>query len=150
MMIETTTTNAKRGANHRLRERKGTAVDSSSYSAFASQSASKKTSTKSLKSDLERVEAKSEKREGRIRVERKAILAGGDRETKFGYCLMYLNAIQKSVNEMCLGGVDFEDARHRRRYPWEAFDEPDEEDDLEKKRVKRKKQNEERERERRS
>ena len=48
MMIETTTTNAKRGGNHRLRERKGTLADSSSYSAFASQSASKKTSTKSL------------------------------------------------------------------------------------------------------
>ena len=149
MMIETTTTNAKRGGNHRLRERKGTVVDSSSYSAFASQSASKKTSTKSLsKVTLNELKQRARNaREGYVLSE-KAILAGGDRETKFGYCLMYLNAIQKSVNEMCLGGVDFEDARrHRRRYPWEAFDEPDEEDDLEKKRVKRKKQNEERERE---
>ena len=149
MMIETTTTNAKRGGNHRLRERKGTLVDSSSYSAFASQSASKKTSTKSLsKVTLNELKQRARNaREGYVLSE-KAILAGGDRETKFGYCLMYLNAIQKSVNEMCLGGVDFEDARRRRRrYPWEAFDEPDEEDDLEKKRVKRKKQNEERERE---
>ena len=149
MMIETTTLNAKRGGNHRLRERKGTVVDSSSYSAFASQSASKKTSTKSLsKVTLNELKQRARNaREGYVLSE-KAILAGGDRETKFGYCLMYLNAIQKSVNEMCLGGVDFEDARRRRRrYPWEAFDEPDEEDDLEKKRVKRKKQNEERERE---
>ena len=149
MMIETTTLNAKRGGNHRLRERKGTLVDSSSYSAFASQSASKKTSTKSLsKVTLNELKQRARNaREGYVLSE-KAILAGGDRETKFGYCLMYLNAIQKSVNEMCLGGVDFEDARRRRRrYPWEAFDEPDEEDDLEKKRVKRKKQNEERERE---
>jgi predicted nucleic acid-binding Zn-ribbon protein len=149
MMIETTTLNAKRGGNHRLRARKGTAIDSSSYSAFASQSASKKTSTKSLsKVTLNELKQRARNaREGYVLSE-KAILAGGDRETKFGYCLMYLNAIQKSVNEMCLGGVDFEDARRRRRrYPWEAFDEPDEEDDLEKKRVKRKKQNEERERE---
>ena len=147
MMIETTTTNTKRGGNHRLRERKGTVVDSS-YSALASQSASKKTSTKSLsKVTLNELKQRARNaREGYVLSE-KAILAGGDRETKFGYCLMYLNAIQKSVNEMCLGGVDFEDARHRRRYPWEAFDEPDDEDDLEKKRVKRKKQNEERERE---
>lgn len=150
MMIETTTTlNAKRGANHRLRERKGTAVDSSSYSAFASQSASKKTSTKSLsKVTLNELKQRARNAREGYALSEKAILAGGDRETKFGYCLMYLNAIQKSVNEMCLGGVDFEDARRRRRrYPWEAFDEPDEEDDLEKKRVKRKKQNEERERE---
>ena len=150
MMIETTTTlHAKRGGNHRLRERKSTVVDSSSHSAFASQSASKKTSTKSLsKVTLNELKQRARNaREGYVLSE-KAILAGGDRETKFGYCLMYLNAIQKSVNEMCLGGVDFEDARRRRRrYPWEAFDEPDEEDDLEKKRVKRKKQNEERERE---
>ena len=149
MMIETTTTNAKRGGNHRLRERKGTNVDSSYSSALASQSASKKTSTKSLsKVTLNELKQRARNaREGYVLSE-KAILAGGDRETKFGYCLMYLNAIQKSVNEMCLGGVDFEDARrHRRRYPWEAFDEPDDEDDLEKKRVKRKKQNEERERE---
>lgn len=147
MMIETTTTNTKRGGNHRLRERKGTIVDSS-YSALASQSASKKTSTKSLsKVTLNELKQRARNaREGYVLSE-KAILAGGDRETKFGYCLMYLNAIQKSVNEMCLGGVDFDDARHRRRYPWEAFDEPDDEDDLEKKRVKRKKQNEERERE---
>ena len=148
MMIETTTTNTKRGGNHRLRERKGTVVDSF-YSALASQSASKKTSTKSLsKVTLNELKQRARNaREGYVLSE-KAILAGGDRETKFGYCLMYLNAIQKSVNEMCLGGVDFEDARrHRRRYPWEAFDEPDDEDDLEKKRVKRKKQNEERERE---
>ena len=148
MMIETTTTNTKRGGNHRLRERKGTLVDSF-YSALASQSASKKTSTKSLsKVTLNELKQRARNaREGYVLSE-KAILAGGDRETKFGYCLMYLNAIQKSVNEMCLGGVDFEDARrHRRRYPWEAFDEPDDEDDLEKKRVKRKKQNEERERE---
>ena len=35
MMIETTTTlHAKRGGNHRLRERKSTVVDSSSYSAL--------------------------------------------------------------------------------------------------------------------
>lgn len=149
MMIETTTTNAKRGGNHRLRERKGTNVDSSYSSALASQSASKKTSTKSLsKVTLNELKQRARNaREGYVLSE-KAILAGGDRETKFGYCLMYLNAIQKSVNEICLGGVDFEDARrHRRRYPWEAFDEPDDEDDLEKKRVKRKKQNEERERE---
>ena len=149
MMIETTTTNAKRGGNHRLRERKGTLVDSSYSSALASQSASKKTSTKSLsKVTLNELKQRARNaREGYVLSE-KAILAGGDRETKFGYCLMYLNAIQKSVNEICLGGVDFEDARrHRRRYPWEAFDEPDDEDDLEKKRVKRKKQNEERERE---
>ena len=147
MMIETTTTNTKRGGNHRLRERKGTIVDSS-YSALASQSASKKTSTKSLsKVTLNELKQRARNaREGYVLSE-KAILAGGDRETKFGYCLMYLNAIQKSVNEMCLGGVDFDDARHRRRYPWEAFDEPDDEDDLEKKRVKRKKQIEERERE---
>ena len=150
MMIETTTTlHAKRGGNHRLRERKGTVVDSSSYSAFASQSASKKTSTKSLsKVTLNELKQRARNAREGYALSEKAILAGGDRETKFGYCLMYLNAIQKSVNEMCLGGVDFEDARRRRRrYPWEAFDEPDEEDDLEKKRVKRKKQNEERERE---
>ena len=147
MMIETTTTNTKRGGNHRLRERKGTIVDSS-YSALASQSASKKTSTKSLsKVTLNELKQRARKaREGYVLSE-KAILAGGDRETKFGYCLMYLNAIQKSVNDMCLGGVHFDERRHRRRYPWEAFDEPDDEDDLEKKRVKRKKQNEERERE---
>ena len=148
MMIETTTTNTKRGGNHRLRERKGTVVDSF-YSALASQSASKKTSTKSLsKVTLNELKQRARNAREGYALSEKAILAGGDRETKFGYCLMYLNAIQKSVNEMCLGGVDFEDARrHRRRYPWEAFDERDEEDDLEKKRVKRKKQNEERERE---
>ena len=134
MMIETTTTlNAKRGGNHRLRERKGTVVDSSYSSALASQkSASKKTSTKSLsKVTLNELKQRARNAREGYALSEKAILAGGDRETKFGYCLMYLNAIQKSVNEMCLGGVDFEDARRRRRrYPWEAFDEPDEEDYL--------------------
>lgn len=147
MMIQTTL-KTKRGGN-RLRERKGTVVDSSSSALAQSVSKSKSFSTtKNLsKVTLNELKQRARKaREGYVLSE-KAILAGGDRETKFGYCLMYLNAIQKSVNDMCLGGVHFDERRRRRRYPWEAFDEPDDEDDLEKKRVKRKKQNEERERE---
>ena len=147
MMIQTTL-KTKRGGN-RLRERKGTVVDSSSSALAQSVSKSKSFSTtKNLsKVTLNELKQRARKaREGYVLSE-KAILAGGDRETKFGYCLMYLNAIQKSVNDMCLGGVHFDERRRRRRYPWEAFDEPDDEDDLEKKRVKRKKQIEERERE---
>ena len=84
MMIETTTTNTKRGGNHRLRERKGTVVDSS-YSALASQSASKKTSTKSLsKVTLNELKQRARNAREGYALSEKAILAGGDRETKFG------------------------------------------------------------------
>ena len=69
----------------------------------------------------------------------KAIQSGGDRSTKFGYCLMYVNAIQKSVNGLDFGGKgrrSFEtdwksrDVGEKKRSPRDAAFEVGEEDEV--------------------
>ena len=100
--------------------------------------------TKSLLSSLSMGELKRRAREarGRFVLSEKAIAAGGDQTTKFGYCLMYLNAIQKSVNKLDFGvGVGKgrgQTTTTRRRYPWEVF-ERDEEEEEKKRRTKKQK-----------
>jgi hypothetical protein len=109
--------------------------------------------TKSLLSSLSMGELKRRAREarGRLVLSEKAIAAGGDQTTKFGYCLMYLNAIQKSVNKLDFG-VGFDKGRGqtttattRRRYPWEVFERDEEEEEKERKTKKRKMEDDQRE-----
>ena len=83
----------------------------------------------------------------------KAIQSGGDRSTKFGYCLMYVNAIQKSVNGLLDFGkgsrsddCNIRDIGEKKRSPRDAAFELGEEDEEKKRRTKKKrKEHEERE-----
>ena len=111
-------------------------------------------STTKCLSSLSMGELKRRAREarGRFVLSEKAIAAGGDQTTKFGYCLMYLNAIQKSVNKLDFGGGFFKGRGQttartttRRRYPWEVFERDEEEEEKKRKTKKQKMEDDQRE-----
>jgi hypothetical protein len=124
------------------------------FCAKAKKLVSDSTKRKSSLSSLSMGELKRRAREarGRFVLSEKAIAAGGDQTTKFGYCLMYLNAIEKSVNKLDFGG-GFVKGRGqttattttRRRYPWEVFERDEEEEEKKRKTKKQKMEDDQRE-----
>lgn len=116
----------------------------------------KKKTTKVLgDDDMEQLKERARAARKKFVLSEKAIQSGGDRSTKFGYCLMYVNAIQKSVNGLDFGGKgrrSFEtdwksrDVGEKKRSPRDAAFEVGEEDEEKKRRTKKtRKEHEERE-----